>query len=402
LQQVYNSEFKTPGAELEQRIKNLKTHLGLSGIDAALIAQRVDLLYFSGTFQQACLYVPAEADPILMVNKNTERAGAESSLPTIVHLDSPKQIPDILLARGYDMPKTLGLELDVLPANMFFAYQRIFDGVEMKDISYPIRVLRAVKSSYELGIMRRAADLSDQVAAWVPNVLREGATELELAGLIEAEARRLGHQGAIRMRLWGSEMFYGHLLSGPSAAVPSYLSSPTGGAGASPAVAQGPSYKTIRRHEPVMVDYIFAYNGYLSDHTRIYSLGNLPQELLDAHAAMLQVQEMIKKIAGPGTASGAIYDQALEKTAELGYEQYFMGTGGERVRFVGHGIGLEVDEFPFLASGQKLKLKEGMTIALEPKLIFPGQGVVGIENTHVVTGDGLEQFGKYPEEIVVI
>jgi Xaa-Pro dipeptidase len=399
---VYNSEFKTPGAELEQRIKNLKTHLVQNGIDAALIAQRVDLLYFSGTFQQACLYVPAEADPILMVNKNTQRARAESSLPTIVHLDSLKQIPDILDAGGCDMPKTLGLELDVLPANTFFAYQRIFDGAEIKDISYPIRVLRAVKSSIELGIMRRAAELSDQVAAWVPNVLREGATELELAGLIEAEARRLGHQGAIRMRLWGGEMFYGHLLSGPSGAVPSYLSSPTGGVGASPAVAQGPSYKTIRRHEPVMVDYIFAYNGYLSDHTRIYSLGALPRELLDAHAAMLQVQAMIKKIARPGTPSGVIYDQALEKTAELGYEQYFMGTGGERVRFVGHGIGLEVDEFPFLASGQKLKLKEGMTIALEPKLIIPDQGVVGIENTHVVTKDGLEQFGKYPEEIVII
>ena len=184
--------------------------------------------------------------------------------------------------------------------------------------------------------------------------------------------------------------------------MPSYLSSPTGGTGTGPAMAQGPSFKTIRRHEPVMVDYVFAYNGYLSDHARIYSLGALPQELQDAHAAMLQVQGMIKKIARPGTPSGAIYDRALEKTAELGYEHYFMGTGGERVRFVGHGIGLEVDEFPFLATGQKLKLKEGMTIALEPKLIFPNQGVVGIENTHVVTPDGLEQFGKFPEEIIII
>jgi len=401
-QQVYNSEVNTPGTELEQRIKNFKNHLRQIGIDAALIVQRVDLLYFSGTFQQACLYMPAEADPILMVNKNTERARAESNLPEIVHLDSPKRIPEIIKAKGCDLPASLGLELDVMPANLFFNYQQIFEGIEIKDISYPIRVQRAVKSPYELDIMRQAAKLSDQVAGWVPNILREGATELELAGLIEAEARRLGHQGAIRMRLWGSEMFYGHLLSGPSGAVPSYLSSPTGGVGASPAVAQGPSYKPIRRHEPVMVDYIFAYNGYLSDHTRIYSLGALPQELLDAHAAMLEVQEMIKNNARPGMASGAIYDMALEKTAEMGYEKYFMGTGGERVRFVGHGIGLEVDEFPFLAAGQKFKLKEGMTIALEPKLIFPGQGVVGIENTHVVTRDGLEQFGKFPEEIIII
>ena len=140
---MYNSEFNTPGAELEQRIKNLQYQLSQNGIDAALIAQRVDLLYFSGTFQQACLYIPADGDPILLVNKNTERAGAESNLATIVHLDSPKNIPDIIKAKGYDMPKNLGLELDVLPTNMFFNYQRVFNGIEIKDISYAIRLLRA-------------------------------------------------------------------------------------------------------------------------------------------------------------------------------------------------------------------------------------------------------------------
>jgi Xaa-Pro dipeptidase len=399
---VNESEMNTPKSELEQRLRRLQNHLRQDNIDAALILQRVDLFYFSGTFQQAALYIPAAGDPILMVNKNTERALAESLIETIVHLQSPKDIPEILKTRGYNLPRSLGLELDVLPTNLFFTYQKVFSGADITDVSLPIRVLRAVKSSYELDIMRQAAERSDQVAAWVPRILREGITELELAGLVEAEARRLGHQGIIRMRLWGSEMFYGHLLSGAAGAVPSYLSSPTGGRGASPAVAQGPSYKTIQRHEPVMVDYIFAYNGYLSDHTRIYSLGSLPQELLNAQEAMLQVQQMIGKIAKPGVTSGEIYDQALEKTRELGYEDHFMGADSERVRFVGHGIGLEVDEFPFLAAGQKFKLQEGMTIALEPKLIFPGQGVVGIENTHVVTADGLEQFGKYPEEIIII
>ena len=250
--------------------------------------------------------------------------------------------------------------------------------------------------------MRRAAELSDQVAAWVPNILREGMSELELAGKIEAEARRLGHQGVLRMRLWGSEMFYGHLLSGASAAVPSFLSSPTGGVGASPAVAQGPGFKIIQRQEPVLVDYVFSYNGYLSDHTRIFSLGPLPAELKDAHAAMLEVQQMIKKQAKPGVKTGDIYHRALEKTEDLGYADYFMGIGNERVRFVGHGIGLEVDEYPFLAAGQQLELQASMTIALEPKLIFPGKGVVGIENTHVVTEDGLEQLGQFPQEVMEI
>ena len=281
---MFPSELNTPKPELDLRIKNLQDYLRQKNIDAVLILQRVDLFYFSGTVQQGSLYIPADGKPILMVNKNTERARAESFIETIVHLESPKRIPEIIKGKGCDIPGTLGLELDVLPTNMYLNYRKLFKGTDIKDISLAIRLQRAVKSDYELDLMRRAAEFSDQVAGWVPKILRQGITELEMAGLVEAEARRLGHQGVIRMRLWGSEMFYGHLLSGPTGAVPSYLSSPTGGTGASPAIAQGPSHKTIQRNEPVMVDYMFCYNGYLCDHTRIYSLGALPQELLEAHA----------------------------------------------------------------------------------------------------------------------
>jgi Xaa-Pro aminopeptidase len=204
------------------------------------------------------------------------------------------------------------------------------------------------------------------------------------------------------MRLWGSELFYGHLLSGPSGGVPSYLASPTGGSGVSPAVAQSAGFRAIRRNEPVLVDYVFASRGYISDHARIFSIGRLPDELVQAHRAMLDLQERIKTMAKPGVASGAIYDYGLGFAQELGYGDHFMGAGTERIRFVGHGVGLELDEFPFLNAGQTLELQEGMVIALEPKLIFPGKGVVGVENTHLVTPDGLEQFGKYPDEITVL
>ena len=399
---MYNPEANTPKAEFEQRIFNLQKYIKKENIDAALISQRADLFYFAGTIQQAHLFIPADGEPILLAYKSTERAKAESYIEQILHLDSPKRMPDFLKANGYALPATLGLELDVLPANMFLSHQRLFQGSHILDISHFVRLIRSVKSEYELKIMRQAAELSDQVAGFVPQVLREGMTELELAGKIEAEARRLGHQGIVRMRLWGSEIFYGHLMSGPAGAVPSFLSSPTGGMGASPAVAQGPGFKTIQRHEPVLVDYVFAYNGYLSDHARIFSLGSLPEELSEAHTAMLEVQQMIKQMAKPGVKSGEIYRHALEKAEKLGYADYFMGIGAERIRFVGHGIGLEVDEYPFLAAGQQLELQAGMTIALEPKLIFPGKGVVGIENTHVVTEDGLEQLTKFPQEVMEI
>jgi Xaa-Pro dipeptidase len=399
---VYDIENNTPKSEIDQRIEKLKNQLDQKRIDAALLVQRADLFYFTGTVQEAHLYVPVEGEPILMVYKSLERAIAESPLRRIAPLDSPKDIIEILNQYGYVLPRSIGLELDVLPANLYFYYQHLLTGRNLVDISDLIRRIRAIKSPYEIEAIRRAARLSDQVAACVPGLLREKMTELELAGRIEAEARKLGHQGIVRMRLWGSEMFYGHLLAGSSGAVPSFLSSPTGGSGTSPAVGQGPGFRPIRGHEPVLVDYVFALNGYYSDHARIFSIGALPAELMAAHAAMLDVQTLIKKAAKPGVKSGDIYDLALQRASELGYAENFMGVGKKRIRFVGHGVGVELDEYPFLAAGQHLELQENMTLALEPKLIFPEKGVVGIENTHVVTKNGLEQLGQFQDEIIII
>jgi Xaa-Pro aminopeptidase len=399
---VHNTDANTPQSEIDQRIEKLRTQLKENNIGAALLVQRADLFYFAGSVQEAHLYVPVDDEPILMVFKSLDRAIAESSLSRIVPLASPKAVPDMLAQNGYTVPPVIGMELDVLPTNLYFAYQKALEEKKLVDISHLIRLVRAIKSAYEIDMMRRAAEGSDQVAACVPELLREGISELELAGKVEAEARKLGHQGIVRMRYWGGEVFYGHLMAGPSSAVPSFPRSPTGGGGVSPAVGQGPGFRPIQRHEPVMLDYVFALNGYYSDHTRIFSIGDPADELVAAHSAMLDVQALIKKEAKPGVKSGDIYELAIERTRTLGYDKYFMGVGDERVRFVGHGIGTELDEYPFLASGQTLELQEDMILALEPKLVFPDKGVVGIENTHRVTENGLEQFGKFQDEIVVI
>jgi Xaa-Pro aminopeptidase len=337
-----------------------------------------------------------------MAHKDFDRARTESSIERVLPIASPKKLPNLLRENGYSLPRFLGMELDVIPANLYLNYQEIFTGTEISDVSPSIRAIRAVKSNYEIGLITAAAELSDRVAESVLEFLREGMTEIELAGLVESRARQLGHQGVIRMRLWGSEMFYGHLMAGPSAAVPSFLASPTGGASVGPAVAQGPGFQKIKRHEPVLVDYVFAHQGYLSDHTRIFALEGLPDDLLQAHRAMLSLQNEIKKTAFPGVTAGDIYEKAVHIATELGYADNFMGVGKRRIRFVGHGIGIELDEYPFLAKGQTQKLHEGMIIALEPKLIFPGTGVVGIENTHVVTSNGLHQLGQFNEDINIV
>jgi Xaa-Pro aminopeptidase len=391
-----------PRSEIARRIGALQAQLARKGLDAALILQTADLFYFAGTIQQSHLWVPLQGEPLLLVRKDLARARAESPLDRIAAIGSPKEIPGLLTANGLAAPQSLGLELDVLPANLYLSYGRIFQGAGLSDISTEIRLLRAVKSDWEIGMIRQAARLADQLAAAVPELLREGMSEIELAGRVEARARALGHQGIVRMRMWGSELFYGHLMAGPSGAVPSFLASPTGGPGVGPAVAQGPGMRPIQRHEPILVDYVFVFNGYLADHTRIFSLGRLPADLEQAHAAMLVLQAEVTAAARPGIPSGRLYQVARESAARQGYGAFFMGADERRVRFVGHGIGLELDEFPFLAQGQELPLQSGMVFALEPKLVFPGRGVVGIENTHLVTPEGVEQLTRLDEQIMVV
>ncbi|MBC2705644.1 Xaa-Pro peptidase family protein [Desulfobacula sp.] len=392
----------TPEKELQSRIIGFQERLEKCHVDGALILQKADMFYYSGTAQQGWLYIPNHGEPLLMVFKEFHRAKEESELKQVVSLVSPKEIPETMATFGYSIPKNLGLELDVLASNQYLLFQKIFSDSNIIDISFHIRMQRAVKSDYEIDLMREASHMADKVAARVPDLIKEGMAEIEFAGLVEAYARSLGHQGLIRMRMWDNDLFYGHIMSGPGAAIPSCFASPTGGKGVNPSIAQGPGFNTIKRNEPILVDYVFALNGYISDHTRIFSLGDLPDDLLSAHDVMLEIQEMVIKTATPGSITGDLYDMMMSMAEDRGYKDYFMGAGNRRIRFTGHGIGLELDEFPFIAKGQKLSLEKGMMIALEPKAVFPGIGVVGIENSFLVTDNGLESLTTFSDKITIL
>jgi Xaa-Pro aminopeptidase len=392
----------TPKQEIDSRIDNFQNVLTKNDISGALILQKSDFFYLSGTLQQGWLYVPAQGKPLLMIFKDYERAKSESPIESVVSIISPKEIPALLNDMGYPTPLNIGMELDVVPTNLYFQYKNIFKNREIKDISTEIRLVRAVKSAYEINLMEQAAAMADKVTAKVPELLEAGKSEVQFAGEVEAFARSLGHQGIVRMRLWGNEIFYGHIMSGASAAVPSYMASPTGGQGTTVATSQGSGFNKIGKNEPVLVDYVFALNGYLCDNTRIFSIGSVDDQLLRAHEAMLKVQTAAMQAGVPGIAAGELYELMVKEAESTGYEEFFMGIGDKKIRFTGHGIGMELDEFPFIAKGQTLKLQEGMTLALEPKVIMPGKGVVGIENTFVVTRSGLKSLTRYPENIIVL
>ena len=250
--------------------------------------------------------------------------------------------------------------------------------------------------------MRRAGGISRAVADAVPNILREGMTELDLYGELEEVARKAGNLGLIRTRTFNMDMGFGHILSGPDAAVLSYTDTPTGGPGISPAFGQGPGLRPIQTEEIVNVDIMVSYHGYLNDQTRNYSLGAPPSPLWDAYGFVRSVHDRFRDLARPGTIAGELYEAVLQWADKAGWSKYFMGWNESRVSFIGHGLGLEVDEFPFIARGHKLPLQEGMTFAFEPKVIIPELGIAGLENTYVVTASGLESLSSASEELIVL
>jgi Xaa-Pro dipeptidase len=391
----------TPKNELDHRYLMLQHAMAGTGLDAVFIVQNADLFYFTGTVQSGVLYIPREGEPVYLVRKDHGRARMESGLREVVPIVSLRDVPGVLSGYGYPMPERIGMELDVLPVNFFERFRTLYAGARFSDATPLIRKVRMIKTHYEIHLIQDAARQTDLVYRRAKEVIREGMTDLDLAAELEHAARADGHQGFVRMRGFNGEIFYAQIFSGTDTAVPSYADTPLGGLGLNPSFGQGAGYKRICRNEPVLVDFAGCCDGYLADQTRVFVLGELSDRLKRGYDAMLRVQERMKELALPGVPWGAVYDECSVLAAELGYGDNFMGGKGAQVSFIGHGLGIELDEYPFIARGfHDMTLEEGMVFAFEPKAVFPGEGAVGIENTFFLTGTGVRQLTDSPDGLV--
>jgi Xaa-Pro aminopeptidase len=389
----------TPESELSHRIRVFQKALVRKGIDGALIIQKADLYYFSGTGQNAHLYIPAHGEPLLMVKKSLKRAIEESGLKNIIALNSLKDLRDHI--NSPSLHEKIGLEMDVLPARMFLTYQKLFAPSKMVDVSGIIRQVRMIKSAYELSLIQKSADLNFTMFSQVADFIKEGISEIELAGKLEAVYRKNGHQGAIRLRAFNSELHYGHCLSGWNLSYPSFFDGPVGGTGTNPSYPLGAGLKKIEKNEPIMVDYIGVLNGYIVDQARMFSIGALPDKLINAYKIALKIKNHIVEIAVPGANGKDLYEAAYDIAVEAGLSDFLMGYE-DGVSFIGHGVGIELDELPVIARDFDMRLEPGMVFALEPKFIFPDMGAIGIEDTFVVSENGLEQLTYFDEALHIL
>jgi Xaa-Pro dipeptidase len=392
----------TPAKEIEERHRKLQKRMEEEGIEAFLAVQKMDYFYLSGTAQDALLFIPLDGKPLLMVKRELERARIESPLEHVVGFKSLRELPPRVAEHAGRLPRVLGLEMDILPARDYLRLQSIFPNSKLVDGSGIIRDLRKIKSPFELDLMSKAGDIGKRVYQEAGKVLREGMTEIEFGGLLEATAKKLGHEGLLRVRSFNYEAYSWHVLSGSTGGMVSQSDSPMGGLGLSPAFPVGASRKVMKAREPILVDFGICYHGYQADETRMFSIGKMPQKFVDAYTACREIHDAVLADTRPGADCEGLFLKTLELARALGYEDSYLGPPGLQTKFIAHGIGLELNEYPFLAQGQAYPLEEGMTFAVEPKIVFPGEGSVGLENTVVVTAVGCEILTPIDMEIIEV
>jgi len=378
------------------RVAAFQETLAAAQLGGALLVHPPDVFYFTGTRQSGALWVPASGPALLLVRKSLSRARAESAIE--VRPFPPSRELDSVLGRA----DAIGLTFDVTPIQSLEWYRQTLPGRTFRDVSLAVRQQRSVKSPAEVAKMRVAADRACVVFAEIPSFLRPGMREVDLAAEIEHRLRIAGNAGSPPLRARDQAVFLGLVASGDSGAAPGGFDGAVTGVGMTAAIPQGASARVTQRGEPVLVDYAPVFDGYLTDISRTFAFGALAPEHRRAFDVSLEIQDALVADLRPGMDPVELYRRACARAEEAGLADHFMGLPGEQARFVGHGIGLELDELPVLARMPQPPLVAGQVLALEPKFVFAGVGVFGIENTFVVTEAGGERLTRLPDALVFL
>ena len=388
-------------AELAGRVGRFADALAAGGIALGLVQQTVDKYYLAGTVQQGFLAVAPGMQPVLFCRKGLERARAETPWE-VVALDRPKDLPDLLRLAGFPQDGPVGCEADVLPVQLWQQVERLFPDRPLVDCSLPLRTVRQVKTPFELAEMHAAARAWRGMMEETARQIRPGLDDHLLSIAVDAYGRNLGAQGLMRTRGFNFEYFAPHTLAGPPGAVPAHFDGPTGGQGPHAAVGQGSAHVAIEAGMPVLADFGVGVRGYVADGTRTFCLGELPPLLARAAAVAVDILTEAEETLRAGVPLNALFRQAVEHAEAEGLAEHFMGFGRDRVRFLGHGIGLELDEMPVLTPNAQGLLQEGMVVAIEPKFVFPGIGAVGVEDSFVVRAGAPEVLTDYPRGPILL
>lgn len=363
-------------------------------LDGCLIAANTNIYYLTLRFFRGYVWIPAEGDPMFFVVRPNMYTG-----DNIERIRKVEQINDILTKRG-DLKAgcRIGLEFGELSFSEIERIRNSFPEHRVADCTMLLKKARMIKTPWEIKRMRVDATLQGAVYAKVPDIYREGMTDVELQIDIETLLRRKGCLGFPRVSGRFMQINLGSVIAGDNADVPSPYDFTMGGAGTDPSLPVGADGMEIKVGTTVMIDMNGCFNGYQSDMTRTWSIGPVSKEAMKAHQCSRDILRELEKMGRPGCPVADLYRRAMEIVRDRNLERYFMGHC-EKVSFIGHGVGIELNEIPVIMERSRDVLENGMILAIEPKFVIPGTGAVGVENTYLVTDNGLETLTDFPEDL---
>jgi Xaa-Pro dipeptidase len=381
--------------ELELRWGRLRAllteHMPQAG--GILVFSRLNIYYMTGTFGNGMLWLPIEGSPVFLCRRGQERAGAESPLEAIIPFRSYQEVSGLLRGARSPLTDTFAAEMNGLSWALAKSLMKYLGEYQITSGDHIISMARAVKTPHELALMREAGTRHNHCQVeTLPARIRPGMTEMAIARALSDVFLEHGHHGILRMEKYGEEAYMGHISSGDSANYPSVFNGALGLRGMHPAVPHmGSAEKVWAEGEVMMVDTGFSYQGYQTDKSNVFWAGGrdaIPARVRKAHEFCVEMQGWVASALKPGAIPSEIWKHCAGWAEREGFGEGFMGLAANKVAFVGHGIGLAIDEFPVLAEGFDLPLEAGMVLAVEPKMGIEGTGMVGIEDTFEVTAEG--------------
>lgn len=390
-----NNVTLLPEEEIVLRHGKVKALMKCQGIDFALIADNATIYYLTGRVYAG--FVGLYADESIPVQYFVRRPVGLTG-EGLTYIRKPEDIPALLLT---DKIESVGLEFDCQAYSSCLRLMKVFAGKNPVNVSGVIRKVRSVKTAFELGLLRRSGIIHTNVYERIPSLYQDGMTDLEFQIEIERESRLKGCLGQFRISGGSMELFMANILVGDNADNPTPYDFAMGGAGQDPSLPVGANGTVLKPGVSVMVDCNGNYTGYMTDMTRVFSIGKLTDLAYKAHECSIHICRVLEEQGKPGIEAKELYNKAVEISEASGLSDYFMGHK-QKAGFVGHGIGIEINEGPVLAPRSKDVLESGNVIAIEPKFVIPGVGAVGIENSYVVSEDGLVRLTHAPEEIICL
>ncbi|WP_029898789.1 M24 family metallopeptidase [Desulfohalovibrio reitneri] len=386
-----------PLSELRARWQSCRDLLAESSPRAGglMAFSKVAVYYLAGTCNQGVFWLPMEGEPVLFLRRGAERARLESPMAGVVEFRSYRDLPGLAADAGSPLPEAIAAERNGLPWALADSLRKHLAGVEFLPGDLVLAKAQSVKSEWELGKMRLCGQRHHRcLRELVPARIHPGMSEREISHACWEVFFEQGHMGQMRMSAFGEEIFLGHVSAGDSGNYPSSFDGPLGLRGEHPALPfMGYARKVWNPGEPLALDVGFTLEGYATDKTQVVWAGpesSMPDEAARGQRFCEDVQAWLAERLKPGAVPSELYAHCVEWAEKEGLSNGFMALPPNSVSFLGHGIGLTIDGFPVIAKGFDEPLVANQTVALEPKYGVEGLGMVGVENTFVVTPSGGE------------